>query len=150
VAATGTVSSATPRTRSAPTSTGRRGSRSTHTPAGRASTAKETVPAAVRTPTWSGEARSPSTATSGSAIDPTWEPSSLIACPATSRRTSRCRSSPPPRGDAGEEGTVAVMGQAFPSLGGAGNLPLGVRPCWRASHRTRDPRSDMTIKGADP
>jgi hypothetical protein len=90
----------------------RLGRRSTMAPAGSAISAKARVDAEVSRPTWNVDARSTTTAVSGSASRVTAEPISLTVCPLHSSMKSRCRQSG--RGGAGSAGCSA------PARGGRG------------------------------
>lgn len=91
--ATGMLSISTARTRSAVSITGRRGSRSTHTPAGSPSSRKPSVSAMVSRPISNGVAASVTAASSGTAVIPTNMPSWLAVSPAHSRRKSAWKKS---------------------------------------------------------
>ena len=75
--------------KSATSITGRRLSRSTHTPAGSPISRNAAVPAAESTPISNGVAASAPTASSGSTVRPIVEPNWLMVSPAHSRRKSR-------------------------------------------------------------
>jgi hypothetical protein len=81
--------------------------RSTMAPAGSAISAKARVDAEVRRPTWNVDARSTTTAVSGSASRVTAEPISLTVCPLHKSMKSRCRQSD--RGGAGSAGSSALV-----------------------------------------
>jgi hypothetical protein len=87
--------------------------RSTMAPAGSAMSAKARVDAEVSRPTWNVEARSTTTAVSGSASRVIAAPISLTACPLHSSMKSRCRHSDR-RGAGSAGGSALVLGGGDP------------------------------------
>ena len=92
-AASGMISSRAARPRSAAIITGRRRTRSTHTPAKSPTSRIGADPAAASSPICQGVASRVSAAISGTASAVTCEPTSEIAEPAQNFRNSRCRQS---------------------------------------------------------
>src|SRR5262249_7489195 len=90
--ASGTLAISTARPRSAATITGRRGQRSTQTPAGSPTSSQAALAEAGSTPTAKVDAGSAPVATSGQATRVTAEPSSQMVCALHRSRKSRCRS----------------------------------------------------------
>ena len=93
IAASGMISSNAARPRSAAIITGRRRTRSTHTPAKRPTSRTGADPAADSSPICQGVASRVSAAISGTASAVTSEPMLEIAAPAQNFRNSRCRQS---------------------------------------------------------
>ena len=133
--------------RSQTTITGRRGSRSTHAPAGRPISSQGSQAAAVSTATWKVPASRTATATRGSATVVTLLPTLLTAWPAQSSRKSRCRSSPPAGRTAVGSLRVAAV-TVGPARRGRTRRPAGGRRRRRAGPGRPSARGRRSSRGS--
>src|SRR5687767_7870931 len=121
----GIETSAAARKTSAPTRIGRRGSRSTQTPAGSVKSRKGRNSIVVSRATLNALSRRATIATSGSASRLTCEPNWLTVCEDQSQRKSRCCQRPPGRLNSGGPGDLDVAAHGLgheAGLGAAGRV----------------------------